>query len=259
MSSKGRKSREVHEEHENHERWLVSYADFITLLFAFFVVMYAVSQVDKARLENAAKSIRIALRVPQELLDESKVLAAPVSKCEGPDCEVYLGMQDPPELNALRQQLEKSLRPFLEEANPQVTLLSEDGMRVVIRIAATKFFDSGGAALHPMALPVLDAVGAQLRRMRHKVRIEGHTDDRPIRSARYPDNWSLSAARAATVVSYMERAHNISADRLAAVGMSSIRPVGDNQTEEGREVNRRIEVVIETTPSDILSEAATRD
>lgn len=244
------------EEHENHERWLVSYADFITLLFAFFVVLYAIGQVDNERLKQAARSIKVALRFDGEgsIDGPERLLKGP--PCEG-DCVLFEGEPDPKLAEKLRRRIENLLRPYLmEQKAPPVAITELEGKRLVIRLSAGRFFEAGAAALHPEALPILDAIGGELAGLKRNIRIEGHTDDRPIRSDRFRNNWDLSAARAATVVAYLEQAHRIPSERLAAVGMAANRPVASNDTEEGREANRRIDLVVETEPTDVAGPAA---
>lgn len=250
-----KKRRQEEEEHVNHERWLVSYADFMTLLFAFFVVMYAVSQVDNERLKQTSQSLRTALRSDSpEPGEEAQAV------WQGPDCDedcvAFQGVPDPRLAEELRRKLEGSLRPWLKEQEEPVVAITElEGKRLVIRLSAGEFFEPAAAALHPEALPILDAIGTELMGIQRRIRIEGHTDLQPIRNERYRNNWDLSAARAATVVAYLEQAHRIPSARLAAVGMAATQPVAGNETARGREANRRIDIIVETEPDDVGSRA----
>lgn len=244
-----------HEEHENHERWVVSYADFMTLLFALFVVLYASSQVDTNKLVETSASMRWALNFKGEGgINKLSIFKGPPT--EG-GCTSNLG-QNPVTspvqkqmVEAMRRRIEKQLKSFLikNEKQPSLTIEMESG-RLHIRLAAQRFFDAGGASLRPEALPVLDAIAEELATSGFQLRVEGHTDDEPVNAGRYRNNWDLSAARAVTVVSYLEAAHQIDSMRLTAAGLGSTRPLVSNDTPEHREINRRIEIVLEIPPQD---------
>lgn len=239
-----------HEEHENHERWLVSYADFITLLFAFFVVMYSVSRVDKKKVSRAADSIRWAMHFSGTGgLRELPIFEGPPSNG---GCAANLGQGDrrgPEALKAVEEvqkRLNRRLRPFLLEKRVQQAVQIEVARnRLVVRLAATHFFNSAQAALRPEALPVLDALGDELKALGRDVRIEAHTDDAPLGGGRFRNNWELSAARAATVAALFEQGHGYRPDLLTAAGLASARPLFPNDTEAHREANRRVELVLD--------------
>jgi chemotaxis protein MotB len=243
------------EEHENHERWLVSYADFITLLFAFFVVMYAVSRVDNSRLVQVANALKFALHFEGTGgVDALPLFSGPPS--EG-GCPVNVGdakarsQEQQQAIQTLRRKLERKLARFLREqpGQPTVAIVAE-GEHLVIRLSAGAFFDAAGVALKPDALPVLDAIGEELAILRQTVRIEGHTDDRPLGSGnRYRNNWELSAARAVTVADYLQEAHRFPPALLSVSGYGSVRPIASNTTQDGRDANRRIEFVLNSDPA----------
>lgn len=243
-----------HEEHENHERWVISYADLVTLLFALFVVLYASSRVDTNKLAQASESMRWALHFRGEGgINKLAIFKGPPT--EG-GCVTNLGNAGATTLQkkvieSTRRKLEKALRPFLlkQEKSPSVSVEVENG-KVRLRLAAHRFFDTASAALRPEALAVLDAIAAELATTDQTIRVEGHTDDGPITTSRYRNNWDLSSARASTVVSYLEEAHDIPAARLVAAGMGASHPLVSNETPENRELNRRIEVVLEVAPDD---------
>ncbi|MFO0596309.1 MAG: flagellar motor protein MotB [Myxococcaceae bacterium] len=246
-----------HEEHENHERWVISYADLVTLLFALFVVLYASSRVDTNKLAQASESMRWALHFKGEGgITKLAIFRGPPT--EG-GCVTNLGGQ-PMSSSAQqklvedkRRKLEKSLRPFLmkKEKVQTVSLEIENG-KLRLRLAAMRFFDPASAALRPEALAVLDAIATELAEGNGIIRVEGHTDDGPVSSSnsKYRNNWDLSAARAATVVSYLESGHGIAPERLSAAGLGSSHPLVSNDTPENRELNRRIEIVMEIPPQD---------
>ena len=243
-----------HEEHENHERWLVSYADFITLLFAFFVVMYAVSAVDQKRVVELERSVRFAMHFQGTGgLAEMPLFKGPPS---GGNCMTTLGkgktwnIRDRLEVETKRRRVERALKPFLLKptSSKPVIVIETDGRRLLIRMAATQIFDPASAVLRPEAMPVLDAIMGELAPLGKPIRIEGHTDNSRIRSSIIKSNWDLSALRAASVVNYIEKAHRIPKDLLSVGGYGESRPIGTNKTEEGREINRRIDIKVEIKP-----------
>jgi chemotaxis protein MotB len=241
------------EEHENHERWLVSYADFITLLFAFFVVMYAVSRVDNKRLIQAANSIKWALHFSGTGgVGQMPIFEGPPSQggtvagtAGGP-----LSQEQQQEVENFRRQLENRVRALVmpQDGKTAVTITAE-GSTVKVRMAAADFFDAGQAVIRPHVLPVLDALADEIVPLGRPLHVEGHTDETPA-SGRFRDNWDLSAARAATVASYLERAHHARPELLVASGFASSRPVARGTSQEAREANRRVELVIELVPPD---------
>lgn len=239
-----------HPEHENLERWVISYADLVTLLFALFVVLYASSQVDNNKLAQASESMRWALNFKGEGgINKLAIFRGPPS--EG-GCISNTGSQPPTSpvqrqmVESLRRKIEKQLKSFLlrQEAQPSIVLELENG-RLHIRLAAQRFFDPASASLRPESLGVLDAISEEVASSGFNIRIEGHTDDEPVKNTRFRNNWDLSAARAVTVVSYLEAAHNVPSARLVAAGLGSTHPLVSNDTPERRELNRRIELVLE--------------
>jgi chemotaxis protein MotB len=244
-----------HEEHENHERWLVSYADFITLLFAFFVVMYSVSRVDNKRLAQVSQAIKFALHFSGTGgLDQMPLFEGPPS--EG-GCMANVGGGQKKENNnatemkreaeKMRRRMQRKLDTFLMN-RPDMSksvVVSTEGKKLVIRLSASRFFDPAQAAVRPQMIPVLDVIAAELATTARPVRVEGHTDDAATGSKRFRDNWELSTSRASAVVAYMARGHHIDGKLLTAAGHGSTRPLGDNDTATGREANRRIEMVVE--------------
>lgn len=242
------------EERENHERWLVSYADFITLLFAFFVVMYAISSVNEGKYRVLSDALEAAFRAPPRSMEP--IQAGSLARL-ALEPEVLLELPPLPATaldtgpgghgevagraleNAARR-VARLLRPLVDMG--LVTVASRpDGLH--IEISATVLFPSGSARLTPEAIPVLERIAEVLRGLPNAVRVEGHTDNVPIHSTLYPSNWELAAARAASVVRLFERL-GVAPDRMAAVGYGEHRPVADNATAEGRRRNRRVAIVV---------------
>jgi chemotaxis protein MotB len=252
-----RKKKHHEEEHENHERWLVSYADFITLLFAFFVVMYSVSRVDTKKLAQVSSGLRWALH----MAGTGGTGAMPIfdgAPSEG-GCQVMAGSgvrsaEQARLVEEVRRRIERRVAQYLlqKKGPPTVVMQIEEGHRLVIRLASSEFFDSGQAAIRPKVLPVLDALASELKELDRPLRVEGHTDDTRRRGGPFRGNWDLSAARAASVTAYLEAAHGVPPGHLSAVGLANTRPLSMEPTAEAQEMNRRVELVVEFQHDDPL-------
>lgn len=232
-------AKKKHEEHENHERWLVSYADFITLLFAFFVVMYSVSSVNEGKYRTVSESIKAAL---------NPIVSPPASTLA-----FTLGNNKPttiqPSLAGAKEPVVRKLRALMKAINDPaqfevIQVAERSSGEIVITIPDHVMFNSGEAALRPDALPFLKALAEVLIELDRQVRIEGHTDNVPIRTAQFPSNWELSATRAVIVVRVMSELYGVPAQRLSAMGRADSMPRTDNLTPEHRAKNRRVEVVV---------------
>jgi chemotaxis protein MotB len=226
-----------HPEHVNHERWLVSYADFITLLFAFFVVMFAVSQVDSKRVGRFTEAFSKA--VGEDFFPDRGKGFLPANDEEvrssgTPENKV------PQELAELTDSLKS-----LSEKNDALHGLQVIQRRneLVLRLSDSIFFESGDASLLAPAALILHTLGPELASRHVDVRVEGHTDDRPIRTARFRSNWDLSTARATAVLATLA-AEGIEPARLSAAGYGEFRPIASNATEDGRKQNRRVDLVL---------------
>lgn len=233
--------RRKREEHGNHERWLVSYADFITLLFAFFVVMFAVSQVDDKKMGRFTEAVQEATSIGVfEHSGRSAVLSGNSDK----PIQLDPATVEPAPVLAkatIRQRLSRSLSAAIDAG--RLTLVDgSDGLIVRLRDAA--FFESAAAAMREEVLPDLEAVARTLRELNNDIRIEGHTDAVPIRSNVYRSNWELSAARAAAVLSFFVESSGLEEQRLSVAGYGSQRPLAANDTAEGRAQNRRVDIVV---------------
>ncbi len=251
--------RQKHEEHENLERWLVSYADFITLLFAFFVVMYSVSQVNEGKyrvlsdsLVNAFKTtptaatpISPALRIDASIKGSSNVAQVPVLKQT-----IFARKLDPAQEAHQKQQKEKmkgvaeallkAMEPLVKEGQVRV---SQSVHGIAIEINASVLFAPGQATLEPGSIKALRAVGGVLAKVPNDIQVEGFTDNTPINTPAFPSNWELSTARASSVVRLLAES-GAPTDRLVAVGYGEFRPIAANSTPEGRARNRRVTVMI---------------
>lgn len=240
-------AKKKHEEHENHERWLVSYADFITLLFAFFVVMYSVSSVNEGKYRTVSESIKAALN-PVASSPSSRLpfnLGDAKPKFISPD----LSTVNEPAIRRIREILKRIQSEALELQD--VKVIENGNGTIVISLPEWILFESGEAAVRPEAIGFLKALADVLIEMNRHVRVLGHTDNVPIRTAQFPSNWELSASRAVMVVRILSELHGVPAGHLSATGFGDSRPVAENLTPEGRAQNRRVEIVVlEKDPHD---------
>lgn len=223
-------------------RWLLTYADLITLLMAFFVVMYAMSSVDKKKYEMISASLRQALHTEGA---GSNLIADHVGQGQidapVPQDAQEIRKAENAEFQQIIDKVKNNSTP--EEMGSVVFIVDERGL--VISFLDTLLFDLGQADLRSNALPVLDKVAAAVKPSAQILRVEGHTDDLPIATVQYPSNWELSAARAISVTRYFIVKHGIDPRRLSATGYGEYRPlVANNSSEDNRKRNRRVDIVV---------------
>jgi chemotaxis protein MotB len=267
--------KQKHEEHENHERWLISYADFITLLFAFFVVMYSVSAINEGKFRVLSEALVAAFRSSpksMEPIQVGKISKSPYAESQetrhnpsvvppvnlplplpaaGPDPQRQRGQRATEQHVAEQEQQAQAMQQIAEEIERAVAGLIDKNLITVrreqswleVEIKTSILFPSGSARLEPQALPTLREIAAILGRFPNPIRVEGFTDNRPINTLAFPSNWELSAGRAASVV-HLFTGHGIAPTRMAAVGFGEHRPVASNATEDGRNRNRRVVLVV---------------
>ncbi|WP_017939583.1 flagellar motor protein MotD [Zestomonas thermotolerans] len=231
--------RRHHEEHENHERWLVSYADFITLLFAFFVVMYSISSINEGKYKILSETLVGVFNQPDRSIKPIPVgEERPRTPPQEPESES--GIHETRALQDIAESMREALGELIDGG--QVTVRGHETW-VEIELSSALLFSSGDAIPANQAFGILEKVAKVLAPYRNPVRIEGFTDDRPIATAQFPSNWELSAARAASVVRMLIM-NGVAPERLAAVGYGEFQPVADNSTAEGRARNRRVVLVV---------------
>jgi chemotaxis protein MotB len=237
--SKGRRHKKAHEGgHENAERWLLTYADLITLLMVFFVVLYSMSQADSTKFKRISASLQQAFNLDVMQGQSATSIADGIPQPSAPIDDV-INNNDVPQVARLQNKIAAIVDGTTQ--SPDVTVGTDrDG--VVIRLSGSYLFDSGRAELKPNSLAVLDAVAAEVRLIPNDVRVDGHTDSTPIDSPRYPTNWELSAARALAVTRYLSESDGVPATRLVAAGFGEFRPLAPNDTREHRASNRRVEI-----------------
>ncbi|HEY8279775.1 MAG TPA: flagellar motor protein MotB [Bdellovibrionota bacterium] len=244
-----------HPEHVNLERWLVSYADFITLLFAFFVVMYSIANQDKAKIKQITEAIERTFRGPSTMLDlgsgsQVNVMSNPSSDY-GQILTTDIGRTNArpdmsPELSEIAQKIEESLSYQLQTTDlKDVIRIIHDDRGLVIRFSANKLFRPGQDSVEKPYLPLLDKIGKIIAPGERVIRVEGHTDDSPLpKEGKFDTNWELSSARAIWIVRYLRARFEIPTARLSAAGFADGQPVAKNDSEEGKSMNRRVEIVI---------------
>jgi len=248
----GRRKKHHEEEHENHERWLVTYADMLTVLMALFIVMFALSVVDKKKFEEFASGMNdkpgagesflaggdglliaptdpmaMEVEAAKAALEEKQAQQAAASK----EVEDLIKAREAINQALIEKGMDGAVRFRLDERGLVVTVVTDDVL-----------FDLGQAQLRPAGTKVLDAIAPAIRGLPNAISVEGHTDDLPIRG-RFPSNWELSTERATSVLRYMLDTHALPAQRVSASGYADQRPLNPN-TPAGRATNRRVEVVV---------------
>lgn len=241
----------IPEEHENHERWLVSYADFITLLFAFFVVMYAISSINEGKYRVLSDSLVSAFQQPPSSEKMLEMKSKYPEILEGTGRPVGKSVTRPPgetpERKEAAEKMKKVAKNVLEAMQPLIksgqVRVTQSPKGVTVEINASTLFNSGDAVLQPKSVDTLSAVARVLATTDNPIQVEGHTDNVPINSPAYPSNWELSSARAGSVVRLFAEM-GVPAGRMVAIGYADNRPVDVNTTPEGRMRNRRVNVLI---------------
>ena len=269
-----------HEEHTNHEAWAIPYGDLVTLLLAFFVVMYAMSSVNEGKYRVLSDSLVAAFRgsprtlqpiqvgekqvgsgadINMTVVQQAMLEGQPRTMLEGPpmkmtdvlsrghgtsssdyDSEAARDAAAMQELESVAGEVERAMSNLIRD---QMIVVRRHGVWVEVEIRTDILFPSGVAILSAEAQSILQQLAETLKPFPNPIRVEGHTDDRPIRSSAFPSNWELSAARAASVVHLFTRS-GMDPRRLAVVGLGENRPAESNDTEQGRNMNRRVLLVI---------------
>lgn len=252
------RGRKHHEEgHQNAERWLLTYADLITLLMVFFIVLYATSQSDVAKFAQVAASLQKAFNVPVlEGQDKASIQGqygppVPAESAPAPSIAPPRKAVAPPlsQIELIRSGLYQAIRDDLQEYAAKHNLENKASVElrhegVLVTISGELLFNAGRADLQPEAQQVLWVAAARLPGLPNEVRVAGHTDNVPLNTAEFPSNWELSSARALTVLHFMRDQMHIDPARLVALGYGQYRPIVSNDTRESRAKNRRVEILI---------------
>jgi chemotaxis protein MotB len=250
-----RRRRRIASDHDNHERWLVSYADFITLLFAFFVVMYAVSAVNEGKYRVLASTLGNAFGRSAEDMPVPQVTAVALApEVRQRTLKQQQALEEQAHMTEVASNLLDVMAPLAKDGKVRVT---QSRRGVSIEINANVLFAPGRAELAPESLEVLRAVAEKLRREPFNLEITGHTDPTRISNPAFASNWELSAVRATSVVRLFAE-NGIEPARLFAIGREASQPVASNDTAEGRARNRRVELMILSTMPDVVEEIPVR-
>lgn len=232
-------------EHDNHDRWLISYADFITLLFAFFVVMYSISSVNESKYKTFSDSLSVAFSK-----QPSAAAPTPVSSQQE---QMLKGLVDrrTARLGEQQRKIQERMKVIAGGLSQVMSNMITSGLvsvsqtrrGVVIDISASSLFKTGEATLQPESFGALRRVAAVLSKEEYAIEVEGHTDDVPIKNFQFPSNWELSAARASSVARMLID-NGVTEKRLAVVGLAANQPLAPNDSPENRAKNRRVTIMI---------------
>ncbi len=254
-----RKKNYSEETHDNHERWLVSYADFITLLFAFFVVMYAVSSINEGKYKVLSGSLVNAFKnktinsdaTPQEnLLPTIKNEPRHEGVFKVVEEKKIQRVQKQERMQSMAKNILEVLAPLVSNGKVRVTQTS---LGITVEINASVLFSPGEAMLSDLSIDALQAVAHVIKDHDHEIHVEGHTDNIPIHTPFFPSNWELSTARASSVIRLFIE-NGVNRQRLTAIGYSENRPVDSNDTIDGRMRNRRVAIMIMSNEPDKITE-----
>lgn len=254
-----KKSFRDEEVHDNHERWLVSYADFITLLFAFFVVMYAVSSINEGKYKVLSGSLINAFKNTTASADAAQQIhLKPIIKKEQQqdgmikviEEKKIQRIQKQERMQSMAKNILQVLEPLVSNGKVRVT---QSNLGITIEINASVLFTPGEAFLSDNSIETLRAVAQVLKSHDHEIQVEGHTDNQPINTVYFPSNWELSTARASSVIRLFIES-GIDGQRMTALGYGENRPVDTNDTIEGRMRNRRVSIMIMSNEPDKITE-----
>ena len=252
--ARGRKKK--HAEEGNNERWLITYADLITLLMIFFILMYTMSQVDVKKYSAVANSLSVVLtgQALSVLETQGPSLVEGISGQLVPEGPGEIS-QNQGQLNEVKEIIKefietKDMEAAVEQGSGKTTKLSDSIMvyeqerGLVISFKDTLLFASGSDELTPEAYSIISQVGEALVKLPNYIRVEGHTDNLPINTGRFPSNWELSVLRASGVVHVLHEGAGIPAEKLSVIGYGEYRPLVPNEDNLSRSMNRRVDIVI---------------
>jgi len=229
------KKHEKHVEHDNEERWLLTYADLITLLLGLFVILYAMSKIDAGKYAELVSAMGgvFGKEKPGVLQGQPGMLQVPM-----------------PQVQNERQKIEKEIQNALGSGmKKDLVSVSQNERGITIHIMEELLFSSGSAEFKASSLIVLDSLASVLKKIPNDIRIEGHTDNVPISTPQFPSNWHLSVARAVNAGYYLIQKHGVDAEKVSVVGYAEYRPLLPNTSDENRARNRRVDIVIITNVS----------
>ncbi len=256
-------------------RWIITYADFVTMLLALFMVMYALSQMDVMNLREFSKSVGSAFQLPNQKksinsipLDKNnlrQIFKTTQAQMSSSKVDVSSDNQSTKQLKEKISQLEtkidketvefQNIKTIIEEKlnNTEGISISREPRGLLVRLNNTILFDTGSDIIRGESIELLDKIANILKNINNPIRIEGHTDNIPVKTKRFPSNWELSTARATNIIRYLVEKHDFSPSRLSAIGYGEYMPISDNNSKEGRVNNRRVDIVILSSSSKIFN------
>ena len=226
------KKKEKHAEHDNDERWLLTYADLITLLLGLFVILYAMSKIDAGKYAEMVSAMGgvFGKEKPGVLQGQPGMMQSAM-----------------PQLQSERQKVEKEIQDALGSGmKKNLVSVSQNERGITIHIMEELLFNSGSAEFKASSLVVLDSLASVLKKLPNDIRIEGHTDNVPISTSQFPSNWHLSVARSVNAGYYLIQKHGLDPEKVSVVGYAEYRPLAPNTSDENRSRNRRVDIVILT-------------
>lgn len=239
--------KQKHEEHENHERWIIPYADMVTLLFAFFVVMYSISQQDLAKLKNVSESVSEAFLGQKKGGKKAQHIhfsGMDTAPDRSPRFVVKRTVTNQEVVDEIRREMDKQGFDFVYQQKLSPLQITIDSRGVVISISAGYLFDAGSTEVKPELYPVIGVVADVLKRNTRLIDVEGHTDAEPTVGSLYYDNWDLAALRATSMVRVLTQEFGIDPKRTRAASYGRNRPVADERLTGGKDQNRRVEIIM---------------
>lgn len=248
-----RKRREVHEEPEGSERWLLTYADLITLLLGLFVILYAMSKIDQGKYNEVALALSQAFGGKTILSGNGGITPMPAPPPQN-SADNNDEVSSDSEQNEVSQNINKALEKYVQSSKVSIVESSEE---LTIHLLETLLFETGSDALKPEAKNVLNELSDLIRVLPNKIRVEGHTDNIPINTPQFPSNWHLSIARSLNTAYYMMQ-KGVNPQKISILGYSEYKPINPNDTAEDRSKNRRVDIVIikpdnnHSTPQNVL-------
>lgn len=253
MARRGKK----HEEHVNHERWLITYADLITLLLVFFIIMYAMSKIDTAKYQILAQALNFQFTKADTVMPNGKGVSGQMTPKQGDSDSkekdyTKQNVADKKEENDKDkkekelQDLLKKITAYIQDQNLQTQVSASDTERgVAITLNELFLFDLGKADLKPASLPILQKLSSLFPTLNSTISIEGHTDNLPLSPGNpLKDNWGLSSARALSVLHYFKYTAGLDDRKFLSTAHADTRPVANNDTEDNRSKNRRVEIIV---------------
>lgn len=239
-----RRNRRKHQPHENHERWLITYADLITLLLIFFVVMYAMSKVDVNKYEVLSQALKSEFLKADSILRQGEGIMGAANPSKGGSDETKTGQKGQKEKQL--ENLLEQIQAYIDQHQLQAQISAANTPRgVAITLKDLFLFDPGNAELKPAAFPILDQLASLFPSLEATISIEGHTDNLPLATGSvFRDNWGLSQARSLSVLRYFVNNANLDEKKFISTSYADTRPVAENNTPENRAKNRRVEIVV---------------